>query len=159
MTTQPNRTASRPAVVLHWLQPSSGHGKRGHSYLLIPRVIAGVPLLAIGTMHLLDPSLGMRPLVEAAGIPLAGVVAPIAVLAELVAGASLLLGFGARIGALVAVVTMLTAAYSHLAIDVWPNGAENEPPLALPLVVGLAAGIVAWRGAGRWSLDGRRRSE
>jgi putative oxidoreductase len=158
MTTQTNRTALRPASVLQWLNAPSGHAGRLRSALLIPRVVAGVPLLGIGLMHLLDPALGMRPLVEAAGIPLAAVVAPLAVGAEILAGVSLLIGLQARIGALVAIVTMLTAAYSHLAIDVWPNGAENEPPLMLPIVVGVAAGVVASRGAGRWSFDARRRS-
>ena len=50
---------------------------------------------------------------------------------------------------------MAVAVYSHLAIDVWPNGAENEPPLVLPLAVLAGALYILWRGAGRWSLDAR----
>jgi len=50
---------------------------------------------------------------------------------------------------------MLGAIYAHLVIDVWPNGPENEPPLALPIAVLLGAAYVAWRGPGRWSFDRR----
>src|SRR5690606_2580885 len=102
-----------------------------HRHTVIPRVVAGLPLLGIGLIHVVDPELRMDPLVEAAGIPLAGVVAPLAVGVEIIAGLSLLLGYWARLGGLLAVTMMLVAAYAHLAIEVWPNGAENEPPLAL----------------------------
>jgi uncharacterized membrane protein YphA (DoxX/SURF4 family) len=68
---------------------------------------------------------------------------------------SLLVGFWARLGAVLAIPVMVGAIYAHLTIDVWPNGAENEPPVGLPIAVLLAAAYVAWRGAGRWSLDGR----
>ncbi len=158
MTTPSTGPASRPARALEWVHTPATHDGPDRPYLVVPRVIAGLPLLAIGLMHLMDPALGMRPLVEGAGIPFAGVVAPVAVAAEIVAGISLLLGLWARLGALLGVATMIAAVYSHLVIDVWPNGAENEPPLALPIVVGVAAALVAWRGAGRWSFDGRRRS-
>jgi putative oxidoreductase len=117
------------------------------------RVVAGVPLLGIGLAHVLVPEAPMRPLVEAAGFPLAAVIAPMGVAAEIVAGALLLLGLWARVGALLAIPTMVGAVYAHLVIDVWPNGPENEPPLALPIVVLLAAAVVLWRGAGRWSFD------
>jgi putative oxidoreductase len=123
-------------------------------YLLVPRVVAGLPLLAIGLMHVTADGYGMRPLVEAAGFPFASLLAPLAVAAELVAGLSLLLGVWARIGALLAIVTMVAAAYAHFAIEHWPN-AGGEPPLALPLIVMVCAAWVLWRGAGGWSVDGR----
>jgi putative oxidoreductase len=119
------------------------------------RVVAGVPLLGIGLAHVVVAEAPMRPLVEAAGFPLAAVVSPVAVAAEIAAGTLLLLGLWARVGALLAIPTMIGAVYAHLVIDVWPNGPENEPPLALPIVVLLAAAVVLWRGAGRWSCDHR----
>jgi putative oxidoreductase len=144
------------AASMHLSAPSLPHRLRSAGrdrHTLLPRIVAGVPLLGIGLIHVVDPALGMRPLVEAAGIPLAAVIAPLAVMFEIVAGLSLLLGLGARLGALLAIPTMLVAAYAHLAIDVWPNGAENEPPLMLPITVALCAAYIVWRGAGRWSMD------
>lgn len=123
-------------------------------HLLLPRLVAGVPLLGIGISHIVVDEAPMRPLVEAAGFPFAAVVSPVGVAVEIVAGILLLLGLWARIGAALAIPTMLGAVYSHLVIDVWPNGPENEPPIALPVAVALCAGYVLWRGAGRWSLDG-----
>jgi len=126
-----------------------------HRHVLVPRLIAGLPLLGVGLVHIIDPALRMQPLVEAAGFPLPAFVAALAVAAEIVAGLALIIGFWARVGAVLAVGNMLGAVYAHLAIDVWPNGAENEPPLALPIAVLLCAAYVLWRGAGRWSLDHR----
>lgn len=124
-------------------------------HLLMVRVVAGAPLLGIGLAHALVPEAPMGPLVEAAGIPLADVVSPAGVTVEILAGLSLLLGLWARVGGLLAVPTMLGAIYAHLVIDVWPNGPENEPPLALPIAVLLCAAYVAWRGPGPFSFDRR----
>jgi uncharacterized membrane protein YphA (DoxX/SURF4 family) len=127
-----------------------------HRHTMLARLVAGVPLLAIGLMHVFATGYGMLPLVEAAGLPLPTALAPLAVAAELLAGASLLLGAWARAGALLAIATMAVAAYAHVAVDVWPN-AGGEPPLALPLVVLACAAYVLSRGPGRWSIDARMR--
>ena len=95
----------------------------------------------------------MRPLVEAANLPAPALLSPLAVAVEVVAGLLILAGFYARLGAALAIPTMAVAVYAHIAIDVWPNGADNEPPILLPIVVIACAGYVLWRGAGRWSLD------
>ena len=126
-----------------------------YRHLLALRVVAGLPLLGIGLAHIFVAEAPMRPLVEAAGVPLAAVVSPVAVAVEIIAGVALLLGLWARVGALLAIPTMAGALYAHMVIGVWPNGPENEPPLALPIAVMLGAAYVLWRGAGRWSLDGR----
>lgn len=130
----------------------------GHRHLALVRVVASLPLLGIGLAHVFVPDAPMRPLVEAAGFPLPALVAPLGVAAEVVAGVLLLLGIWARVGAALAIPTMLGAVYAHLVIDVWPNGPANEPPLALPLVVLAAAAYILVRGAGRWSLDRRAAS-
>lgn len=129
-----------------------------YRHVLLPRIAAGLPLLGIGLVHVVGPDFGMRPLVEAAGLPFAALLSPVAVAAEIVAGLSLLLGLWARIAGFLAVSAMLVAVYAHHVIDVWPNGAENEPPLVLPLAVMACAAYVVWRGAGRWSFDWRRGS-
>lgn len=124
-------------------------------HLLLVRFVAGAPLLGIGLAHALVPEAPMGPLVEAAGIPLAELISPAGVAVEIVAGLSLLLGLWARVGGLLAIPTMLGAIYAHLVIDVWPNGPESEPPLALPIAVLLCASYVAWRGPGPCSFDRR----
>jgi putative oxidoreductase len=126
-----------------------------HRHVLVARIVAGVPLFVIGLAHVFDPGAAMRPLVEAAGIPFAAVTSPVGVAFQVVGGALLLLGWHARIGGALGIPTMIGAIWAHLVIDVWPNGAENEPPLVLPIAVLLAAAYVVWRGAGRWSLDHR----
>jgi uncharacterized membrane protein YphA (DoxX/SURF4 family) len=126
-------------------------GRERHA--IVPRLIAGLPLLGIGLAHVFDPAAPMTPLVEAANLPAASLLSPIAVAVEIIAGLLILAGFYARIGAALAVPTMAVAVYVHLVIDVWPNGAGNEPPILLPLAVAACALYVLWRGAGRWSLD------
>jgi putative oxidoreductase len=142
------RVEQRPGIRLRATAP--------RRHLVLVRAVAGVPLLGIGLAHLLVADAPMRPLVEAAGFPLPALVSPLGVAAEIVAGVSLLLGLWARVGAALAIPTMLGALYAHLVIDVWPNGVENEPPLALPVIVMLACAHVLWLGAGRFSLDIRR---
>jgi putative oxidoreductase len=127
---------------------------RAHRHLIILRVIAGVPLLGIGLMHVFMPDGAMRPLVEAAGLPAAALLSPLAVAAEIVAGVSLLFGIFARLGAIIAIPTMLVALYSHFAIEQWPNP-DGPPPDALPIVIIACSAYVLWRGAGRWSVDNR----
>jgi uncharacterized membrane protein YphA (DoxX/SURF4 family) len=130
-------------------------GTGSERHLILPRLTAGVPLLGIGLVHVLDGQSRMEPLVAAAGLPFPPLVAPIAVACEIAAGAALLLGAFARVGALLAIPTLVVAIYAHLTIGVWPNGADREPPLALPVVVLACAVYVLWRGAGRWSVDER----
>lgn len=127
-----------------------------YRHVVLPRIVAAVPLLGIGLAHVVVPEAPMRTLVEAAGFPFAAVLSPLAVAIEIVAGLSLLVGLWARVGAFLAIPTMLGAIYAHVVIDVWPNGPANEPPLMLPIAVMVCAAYVLWRGAGRWSLDRRR---
>jgi len=151
------RTAQRTSAAKSIGAPASARirATSPHRHLLLVRIVAGAPLLGLGLAHALVPEAPMGPLVEAAGIPFAGLVAPVGVALEIVTGLLLLLGLWARIGGLLAIPVMLGAIYAHLVIDVWPNGPENEPPLALPIAVLLGAAYVAWRGPGRWSFDRR----
>ena len=135
-------------LMLHELQETGAE-----RHLIVPRLLAGLPLLGIGLLHVFDGSAPMEPLVEAAGFPAPDLLSPVAVALEIIAGAMLLLGLFARLGAVLAVPVMAGAVYAHLAIGDWPNGAENEPPIVLPIAVIAGAAYVFWRGAGRWSLD------
>ena len=143
------------ATTTHRAEPRNLRATSAGRHVIVPRVIAAVPLLGIGLIHVFAEGLGMRPLVEAAGLPAPALLAPLAVAVEIVAGLSLLLGAWARLGAALALVTMAVAVYAHIVIEAWPN-AEGEPHLALPLVVMACAAYVLWRGAGRWNVDARR---
>ena len=119
-------------------------------WVLIPRLIAALPLTVFGAFHLT----GMTPLMEImarAGIPFAGVNYFLAPAVMVVSGMSLGLGYFARVGAVVAMITMLVATYSKIVIEDWPG--PMEPPLALPIVVLLACVALLVYGAGKWSAD------
>ena len=119
-------------------------------WVLVPRLIAALPLTMFGAFHLT----GMTPLMEImerAGIPFPAVNYILAPVLMVVSGVSLGAGYFARVGAMVAMITMLVASYSKIVIEDWPG--PMEPPLALPIVVLLACVAVLVYGAGKWSAD------
>jgi len=121
-------------------------------WLIVPRLIAALPLAVFGLFHLT----GMSPLMqilERAGIPFPSINFYVAPLVMVIAGLSLGAGFYARVGAILGATAMVVAAYSKLVIEEWPGSVE--PPLALPIVVFAACGTVLWLGAGAWSADRR----
>ncbi len=115
--------------------------------MIVPRVLAGLPLVGLNLMHLTGAA-PLRPILEGAGIPLPGLNAVVAPVFGLLAGLMLLSGGLARVGGVIAIGTMSAAVYTHLVHD-W----TDEPPVALPIVVMLAAAVVVWKGAGAWSVD------
>jgi len=119
-------------------------------WMMIPRVIAALPLTVFGSFHLT----GMTPLMEileGAGIPFPQINYYLAPIMMVTAGLSMGLGYYARIGAGIGSVAMLVATYSKLALEQWPG--PSEPPLALPLVVLSACALILVKGAGAWSRD------
>lgn len=129
-----------------------------HKEVIVARLIAGGPLVVFAPMHLIGVS-PIGPLLEAAGIPLAGVAGILIPIVQVIAGLSLLLGLFARVGGVLAAVAMLGALYVHFSVsgEQWEQimGAA-EFPLVVPLVVLLCGLYVAWRGGGAWSLDLRQ---
>ena len=65
-------------------------------HTIVPRLLAGLPLLGIGLAHVFDPGAPMKPLVEAANLPAASLLSPLAVAVEIVAGLLILAGFAVR---------------------------------------------------------------
>ena len=124
-------------------------------FTIAPRLIAALPLIAIGIGHLVDPG-SFRLILEGAGIPMPELNLIIAPVVEVAAGILLLVGLFARAGGLAAASTMLVALYSHAVIDpsIFPE-TMAMPPIILPLIVLASALWVAYAGAGRWSLDSR----
>lgn len=120
-----------------------------------PRLIAALPLIAIGIGHLVEPE-SFRLILDGAGIPMPDINLVIAPVVEVTAGILLLVGLFARAGGLAAASTMLVALYSHAVID--PSTLPETmamPPIILPLAVLVSAIWVTYTGAGRWSLDSR----
>jgi uncharacterized membrane protein YphA (DoxX/SURF4 family) len=122
---------------------------------IAPRLLAALPLIAIGIGHLVDPG-SFRLILEGSGIPMPEINLIIAPVVEIAAGILLLVGLLARAGGLAAASTMLVALYSHAVIDpsIFPE-TMAMPPIILPLIVLASALWVAYAGAGRWSLDSR----
>ena len=117
--------------------------------IAIIRIIAALPLLAIGMQHLTGAA-PMLPVLKGAGIPFPELNAIFAPIFEVLAGVLLISGGFARIGALIAIGAMAAVIYSHLVFD-W----VDEPPVLLPIAILVMAGIVLIKGAGDWSVDRR----
>ncbi|MFO0829040.1 MAG: DoxX family protein [Phycisphaerales bacterium] len=121
-------------------------------WLIVPRLIAALPMAVFGSFHLT----GMTPMMEIlrrASIPFPEVNYYVGPLVMVAAGLSLGFGFHARIGAVLGIGAMLVATYSKVVIDEWPGA--MQPPIALPIVVLAACLVVLWKGAGAWSADRR----
>ena len=136
-------------------------------HIAILRIIAGAPLVMFGIMHLTGAA-PMEPLVEAAGLPLPGITAIVAPLAQLLAGLLILSGAFARIGALIAIPVMLGGLVTNFKIpnDQWPTPSELDPAILVPgaepamltplaIVVILLSAYILFKGAGAWSVDAR----
>ncbi len=113
------------------------------------RLIAGLPLAVFATMHLVGAA-PMKPILEAADIPLPGINAVVAPIVQVLASVLLLSGAFARLGGLLAAGTMAVALYSHAVAD-W----QDEPSPLIAAAVLVCSLYILWRGAGAWSLDAR----
>ncbi len=131
--------------------------------LLATRLIGGLPLVFFGAMHLIG-AMPMKPLIEAAGLPMPDAMAILAPLAQLIAGLLLVAGAFARVGAIIAIGTMLGAVVTQIKIpnDAWPMptpedaaavGPEPVFMLAIAGLIIIASVVVIWKGAGAMSLD------
>ena len=140
-------------------------------HIAIIRIVAGAPLLMFGIMHLTG-AMPMKPLIEAAGLPMPGIAAIIAPLAQVLAGILLLSGAFARVGAVVAIATMFGALFTHIKIpnDQWPTPSDLDPTIMVPgaeptfmmalaAIIILISAFIIFKGAGAWSVDGRCASD
>ena len=116
-------------------------------HLTFIRIVSAMPLLAIGTQHLIG-MVPMEPILEGAGFPLVSFFAITVPVLEVLMGLALVVGFYARVGALISLGIMVGAIYAHLVHD-W----ADEPVLLLPVAVLLGTLQVLWSGAGAFSSD------
>jgi uncharacterized membrane protein YphA (DoxX/SURF4 family) len=110
--------------------------------IAIIRILASLPLIGIGVMHLVGVA-PLLPIVEGAGFPFPELSARLAPIAQILAGLLLLTGIQARVGALLALGTMAGALLAHLRFD-W----ADEPPMLLPILVIAGAVTILLRGPG-----------
>ncbi len=133
--------------------------------LILPRLLAGLPLLGLGVKHFIDPG-HMKSILIASGIPMVDVNVFAAPAGEVLAGVLLLLGFYPRIGGLIGAASMVVALYStvvlsKLTIDTLPGGLTEipfVPPLPLPAVVLVCSLIIVALGGGAWGLSSHKPS-
>jgi uncharacterized membrane protein YphA (DoxX/SURF4 family) len=137
-----------------------------HKLVIIPRILAGLPLVGFGVLHFLKPE-GFQNILVASGIPLVSLNMVIAPAAEVLAGVLLLLGLYARVGGALGITTMLVAIYSTVVlssttIETLPAGmmaVPHVPPLPLPVMIIVVSLVVVVLGGGTWSLDLKNQSE
>jgi uncharacterized membrane protein YphA (DoxX/SURF4 family) len=131
----------------------------------VPRVLAGLPLLGFGALHVIKPD-HFREILIASEIPLVELNMYAAPAAEVMGGILLLLGLYARVGGLFGIATMAVAIYttiifSGMAVANLPGGLTEipkVPPLPLPVMVTIASLVVIVVGGGAWSLDWKNQS-
>jgi uncharacterized membrane protein YphA (DoxX/SURF4 family) len=138
--------------MIHFMQPLQQTTPR--KIMLLPRLLAGVPLVVFSAMHFMNPQ-HFRDILTAGGVPLVEVNVWAASSAEMLAGVLLLSGFVARIGGLLGVGTMVPAILTTVRLASVPD-APTVPPLPLPIMVLLASAVVLVLGGGTWSGDARR---
>jgi uncharacterized membrane protein YphA (DoxX/SURF4 family) len=134
--------------------------------LIIPRILAGLPMLGFGVMHFVKPD-HFREIMIASGIPMVDVNLYAAPAALVIGGFLLLLGLFARVGGLLGIAAMAVAIYSTvilsgMAVADLPGGLTEipkVPPLPLPVVVTVASLVVLVLGGGAWSLDWKNQSK
>jgi uncharacterized membrane protein YphA (DoxX/SURF4 family) len=122
--------------------------------ILLPRLLAGVPLVLFSTMHFMNPQ-HFRAILTASGVPMVEVNVWAASSAEMLGGLLLLSGFFARVGGLLGVGTMVAAILTTVRLASLPD-APTVPPLPVPILVLAASTVVLVLGGGAWSGDVQR---
>ena len=122
--------------------------------ILLPRLLAGVPLVVFSAMHFMNPH-HFRDILTAVGMPIVEVNVWAASSAEMLGGVLLLTGFLARVGGLLGVGTMVPAILTTTRLASLPD-TPKVPPLPLPIMVLVASTVVLVVGGGAWSGDARR---
>ena len=122
--------------------------------ILLPRLLAGVPLVVLSAMHFMNPQ-HFRDILTAGGVPMVDVNVWAASSAEMLGGVLLLTGFFARVGGMLGVGTMVPAILTTVRLASLPDS-PLVPPLPLPILVLVASKVVLVLGGGAGSVDAQR---
>jgi putative oxidoreductase len=126
-----------------------------------PLALAGRLLLALlflpAGISKLTGFAGTAGYVSSVGLPMPQVAAALALVVEIAGGAALLVGYGARIAAIVLAVFTLVASFLFHNYWTLPAAQQLIPQLLFFKNIAVVGGLLtlaAW-GAGAWSVDGR----
>jgi uncharacterized membrane protein YphA (DoxX/SURF4 family) len=122
-------------------------------FLLLLRVVAGLPLLFFGVLHFVDLNL-IHEILTAAGLPMIHLHTLVVPLVEILAGALLLVGFLTRLGAVLAFAVLVPAMLVTLQVAD-SSAARAVPTMALPVTLAVASFFLALLGGGSGSIDQR----
>jgi uncharacterized membrane protein YphA (DoxX/SURF4 family) len=122
--------------------------------ILLPRFLAGVPLVVFSAMHFMNPQ-HFRDILSAGGMPMVEASIWVASSAEMLGGILLLTGFYARVGGILGIGTMVPAILTTVRLTGLPD-TPMVPPLPLPIMVLVASTVLIVLGGGAWSLDARQ---
>jgi NADH dehydrogenase len=122
-------------------------------FLLVLRLVAGLPLVFLGVLHLVFPA-DFRGILAAGRLPHLDLYTVAVPLVEILAGLLLLAGLWTRVGGMLALGVMMPALVlsAHL---MERTVASSMPPLLIPGMVAVASVMVVLLGGGAVSMDER----
>jgi NADH dehydrogenase len=122
-------------------------------FLPVLRLVAGLPLVYYGVLHLVSPD-DFRAILAAGRLPLSALGAAAVSLVEITAGLLLVAGLLTRVGGMLALGVVMPALLLTVQFSERP-GAPALPPPAIPVLVALASAVLVLLGGGALSLDER----
>ena len=138
--------------------------KKPRKHLFFIRLIAGVVLLFFGILHFIRPD-NFQDILLATKVPFVEFNLYFVPIVEVVVGVFFVIGFLTRLSAIAGAVTMIVATVSTVQLmkmtpDNLPDGLTRvpySPPIFVPIIIGLMAIYLIFRGAGAWGLDRAKR--
>jgi NADH dehydrogenase len=122
-------------------------------FLLVLRLIAGLPLIYFGVLHLVYPD-EVRAILVAGRLPHSDLGVAVVPFVEILAGLLLLAGLLTRVGGMLALGVMMPTLLLTVQL-MERNGAPSMPPLLVPLIVALTSVVLVLLGGGAASVDER----
>src|SRR5262249_19176151 len=122
-------------------------------FLLVLRLLAGLPLVFFGVLHLVNPD-DFRAILAAGKLPPSDLSVAALPLVEILAGLLLLAGMLTRVGGMLALGVMMPALLLTVQL-MERQGAPSMPHWLVPLTVALTSAVLVLLGGGAASVDER----